>query len=364
MRLLIAGGGTGGHLYPGVAVAEELLARGGDNAVHFAGSATGIEARVLPRLGFQFTPVHCGPVVGRGAFGKVGALSRTALGVLDSLRVVARFRPDACLGVGGYASFPVAVAARMMMVKTAIQEQNALPGLANRALSTMAARIYTGDEAAGSQFAPAKTLITGTPLRNAFAEPFAYEPPSPGGPVRVLVLGGSQGAASLNRIVPKVLKMVDDEILEVRHQAGRGKAEDVRASYNGTAKVVVEEFIEDMAAAYEWAQIVIARAGALTLAELEGAGRPAVLVPFPHAAGGHQEANARAAELRGSAVCVSESELTAVGLADLVRGWIENPDVPTAMAHVAAETARREAAKLIVDDLLRLAGDTSKGKGG
>lgn len=357
MRLLVAGGGTGGHLYPGVAVAEELLARGG-HEVRFAGSKDGIEARLLPTLGLPFTPVRCGALVGKGIGGKVGGLASTLAGICDALGLIQSFKPDACLGVGGYASFPVAAAARMKGVFTAIQEQNATPGLANRALSKMAEKIYAGDEAAASVFPPEKTVVTGTPIRNGFAAPFPYDPPKPGTPTRVLVLGGSQGAAALNRIVPGALAKVETP-LEIRHQAGRGKAEGVVAAYAGREGVTVEEFIMDMAGAYSWAQVVIARAGALTIAELEGAGRPAILVPFPYAAANHQEANARAFMARGCGVCVIERELTVEGLAALVTSWIADPALSSGLAAKAASSARRDAARTIVDDLIA----SSSGRG-
>lgn len=357
MKLLVAGGGTGGHLYPGVAVAEELLSRGG-HEVRFAGSKNGIEARILPKLGLSFTPVRCGALVGKGIAGKVGGLASTLAGICDALGLIQSYKPDACLGVGGYASFPVAAAARMKGVFTAIQEQNATPGLANRALSKMAEKIYAGDDEAAKVFPPEKTMVTGTPIRNGFKAPFPYELPNPGAPTRVLVLGGSQGAAALNRVLPGALAKVSAP-LEIRHQAGRGKTDGVVAAYGGRKGVTVEEFIMDMAGAYEWAQVVVARAGALTLAELEGAGRPAILVPFPFAAANHQEANAIAFEKRGCGVCVLERGLTEQGLAELVSSWIENPALPAGCAAKAAESARRQAARVIVDDLL----SSSAGRG-
>ena len=354
MRLLIAGGGTGGHLYPGVAVAEELLARGG-HEVRFAGSAYGIEARVLPKLGLPFSPVRCGALIGRGMFAKTRAVVDTLLGIGDASAVIGSFKPDACLGVGGYASFPVAAAARMRRVPTAIQEQNASPGLANKILSRIAEKIYAGDEAAAQVFPREKTRVTGTPLRNQFKAPFPYEPPTPGNELRVLVLGGSQGAASLNRIVPEAMKLLDAPIA-VRHQAGRGKEESVKEAYGTMPGATVEAFIDDMAAAYAWSQLVVARAGALTLAELASAGRPAILVPFPHAAGNHQEANARAYEKTGSGLMLLERDLTAETLAAILRNWRDNPGTPEKMAGKAAAAARRDAARAIVDDLILLSG--------
>lgn len=354
MRLLIAGGGTGGHLYPGVAVAEELLGRG-NHEIMFAGSAAGIESRVLPRLGLPFTPVRCGALIGRGPLAKIKALAATLSGIGDSSSLIKKFRPDACLGVGGYASFPVALASKLKGIPTAIQEQNAQPGLTNKILSRVADRIYAGDAAAAAVFPAGKTSVTGTPLRNQFKEPFPYDPPSADRPLRLLVLGGSQGAASLNRVVPEALKLLGRPVT-VRHQAGRGKEEPVKEAYAGREGATVETFIEDMAGAYAWSQIIVARAGALTLAELASAGRPAILIPFPFAAANHQEANALAYEKTGAGVMITEKTLTPEGLAALLEKWTVNPEIPGETARRAAAGARRDSASVIVDDLIRLAG--------
>jgi UDP-N-acetylglucosamine--N-acetylmuramyl-(pentapeptide) pyrophosphoryl-undecaprenol N-acetylglucosamine transferase len=351
MRLLIAGGGTGGHLYPGVAVAEELLSRGPKHLVRFAGSAQGIEARVLPGLNLPFTPVRCGALVGKAVTDKVRGLGLAFAGIADARRLIQDFRPDACLGVGGYASFPVAVAARLSGVFLAIQEQNATPGLANRALSKLAQRVYASDEAAAGTFPAEKTVVTGTPLRNSLKAAFLYEMPSTDRPTRILVLGGSQGARSINQWVPEALSLLTYPV-EVRHQAGRDREDAVREAYGNRPGVTVEGFIEDMAAAYEWAQIVVARSGALTLAELAATGRPAILIPFPHAAGDHQTANARAVEKRKAAVCLLEKDFRPDRLARLVSRWIEEPALAAATAKAAADGTRRDSAARIVDDLI------------
>ncbi|MHB8765527.1 MAG: undecaprenyldiphospho-muramoylpentapeptide beta-N-acetylglucosaminyltransferase [Deferrisomatales bacterium] len=353
MRLLIAGGGTGGHLYPGVAVAEELLGRGPGHAVLFAGTDRGLEARVLPALGLPFAPVRASGFVGTGVAGALRGAARLALGFADAGRLITRFRPQACLGVGGYSSFPVVALAWLRGVPAAIQEQNARPGLANRALARVVGRIFAGDPAAAGQFPPARTRVTGNPLRRALATPAPYAAPAPGEPARLLVLGGSQGARFLNEAVPGAVAALGRPV-EVLHQAGRGKADAVTQAYRGLEGVRVVEFIDDMASAYGWAQVVTARAGALTLAELAAAGRPAVLVPFPHSAGGHQEANARAAEARGAARCLTEPGLTPEGLAQTLAALLADPGRLSAMAAAAAASARVNAAREIVDDLLEM----------
>ncbi|MBI5018003.1 MAG: undecaprenyldiphospho-muramoylpentapeptide beta-N-acetylglucosaminyltransferase [Deltaproteobacteria bacterium] len=354
MRLLIAGGGTGGHLYPGIAVAEELLGRGSGHSVLFAGTERGLEARVLPALGLAFEPLRARGLVGAGALGTVRALWAQALALADARRILDAFRPDACLGVGGYSSFPVVALAWLRRVPTAIQEQNARPGLANRVLARVVRRVYAGDEAAATLFPAEKVRVTGNPLRRALTAALPYASPRPNEPARLLVVGGSQGARALNEALPAALARISRP-LAVVHQAGRGNAADVSARYGDRADVSVVEFIDDMASAYGRAHLVIARAGALTLAELSSAGRPAVLVPFPFAAGGHQEANARAAEGRGAAVLILEPNLTPQGLAETLSALLAAGDRLTAMAAAAERSARRDAAAAIVDDLFRLA---------
>lgn len=354
MRLLVAGGGTGGHLYPGVAVAEELLARGGDHCVLFAGTQRGLEARVLPALGLSFAPVRARGLVGSGPVGMLRSLGTQFLGLADAVGLVRRFRPQACLGVGGYASFPVLAAGGLFGVPSAVQEQNATPGLTNRILGKWVARVYLGDAAAARHFSAAKVRSTGNPLRRVLRASTPYAPPTPGEPLRVLVLGGSQGARALNENVPGALALATCP-WEVLHQAGKGKAEAVGAAYGDRPGARVVEFLDDMASAYAWAQLVIARAGALTLAEVAAAGRPAVLVPFPYAAGDHQTANARAFEGRGAACTLAESDLSPVRLWETVRGLLDQPGRPAAMAAASDRAARRDAAAVIVDDLLLLA---------
>lgn len=354
MRLLVAGGGTGGHLYPGIAVAQELLSRGSDHSVLFAGTERGIEARAVPALGLPFAPIHARGLIGAGSLGKLRSLAAQALGLKDALGVLRSFRPNACLGVGGYASFPVLALGCLLGIPSAIQEQNAFPGLTNRVLGRLVRRIYAGDEAAAAHFPPGKVLVTGNPLRSALSEAAPYVPPGPGEAAKILVVGGSQGARALNELVPKAVAAADRP-LEVLHQAGRGKTAPVLALYAETPRVRVVEFIDDMAEAYAWAHLVVARAGALTLSELSSAGRPAVLVPFPHAAGGHQEANARAAETRGAAITLLEEGLTADRLWQTVRDLLEAPERLAALAGAAARSAKRDAARLIVDDLLTTA---------
>ena len=360
MRLLIAGGGTGGHLYPGIAVAEELLQRDSGHSVLFAGSGRGLEARVLPHLGLPFTAVRAAGLVGTGLRGALRSVAMLVLGFADAVRVLRGFRPQACLGVGGYVSFPVVALARLRGVPSAVQEQNAWPGLANRALARFIQRVYAGDPEAARHFPARKTRVTGNPLRRALSTAAPYAPPRSGDAARILVVGGSQGARALNEAVPAAIASLARPA-EVLHQAGPANAGAVEERYGGRPGVRVVGFIEDMESAYAWAHLVVGRAGALTVAELAAAGRPAILIPFPHAAGGHQEANARAAERRGAAVCILEAALKPEGgqrgrpLAGALEELLGEPDRLERMARAAADSARRDAAQVIVDDLIELA---------
>jgi UDP-N-acetylglucosamine--N-acetylmuramyl-(pentapeptide) pyrophosphoryl-undecaprenol N-acetylglucosamine transferase len=357
MKLLIAGGGTGGHLYPGVAVAEELLSRDPAHSVLFAGTNRGLEAKVLARLDFPFVAVRAAGLVGTGVRGTVRSVALLMLGLIDAVRILRRFRPQVCLGVGGYVSFPLVAVAWLLGVPSAVQEQNAWPGLTNRLLARVIQRVYAGDPGAVRHFPDRKTRLTGNPLRRVLAARFPYAPVGPEDPVRILVVGGSQGARVLNESVPAAVNNLGRRT-EVLHQAGRSGTDAVVKHYKDPQRVRVVEFIEDMAEAYSWAHLVVARAGALTVAELASAGRPAVLVPFPGAAGGHQEANARAAEHRGAAICLLQSELDVPargeGLARALKDLFAEPDVLGRMAEAAAVSARRDAAREIVDDLIVL----------
>lgn len=359
MRLLIAGGGTGGHLYPGIAVAEELLGRDRVHAVLFAGSSRGLEGRILPRLGFPFATVRAAGLVGTGVRGALRSLAVLALGLADAAQIVRKFRPEACLGVGGYVSFPVVALARLKGVPAAVQEQNARPGLANQVLARVIQRVYAGDPESARHFPARKTRVTGNPLRKSLSKAAPYVPPAAGQAVRILVVGGSQGARTLNQAVPPAVASLSRRT-EVLHQAGAGRVQEVEERYSGRDGVRAVEYIEDMESAYAWAHIVVGRAGALTVAEIAAAGRPAIFIPFPHAAGGHQEANARAAERRGAAICLVEAELKAPGVPDgkplaaLLESLLTDPERLSHMAEAAALSARREAAREIVDDLLEL----------
>ncbi len=361
MRLLVAGGGTGGHLFPGVAVAECWLAAGEDRAVAFAGTTRGMEARVVPELGHRFFAVRAGAVAGGGLLAKLASLGQVLLGMRDAGVVLRDFDPHVVLGVGGYASVPVMLRSVLARRPTAIQEQNAAPGLANRLLGPLVRRVFVSFESSLGHFPAGRAVLTGNPIRSSVLERLdetrrLRAAHGRSAALSVLVVGGSQGSRFLNEHVPAAIaewlkKRASATELrvapEIVHQTGAADEASTRARYQelGLAAQVVP-FIHDMGAAYGAADLVVARAGAGTLSELAAVGTPALLVPYP-LAGAHQEANARAYESLGAAVCVTQTEATAARLADEIGRLLDDNERRRRMAAAALAVARPRAAEQI-----------------
>jgi UDP-N-acetylglucosamine--N-acetylmuramyl-(pentapeptide) pyrophosphoryl-undecaprenol N-acetylglucosamine transferase len=363
VRLLIAGGGTGGHLYPGVAVAEEVIKRGGQ--VLFVGTSRGIEARVLPAAGYQLELLQISGLnrVGFGAF--LRGVGRLPVAFGRSLAILRRFRPDVVLGVGGYASGPLVMAAAITGRATAIQEQNSVPGFTNRVLGRLVGRVFTAFEAAANAFPARKIILTGNPVRESFFRTRAGAPavasvaiPQASGQ-RLLVLGGSQGSRAVSDLVLGAAEvLLRERGLTIVHQAGTADVERVTAAYAALGakdRVNVVSFIDDMVAAYRAADVVIARAGALTLAELAIAGRPAILIPLPTAADDHQSKNAADFAARGAALVLPQATTTGATLATELRGLLDDNNRRTQMAAAMAALAHPRAAAAVVDALQELA---------
>jgi UDP-N-acetylglucosamine--N-acetylmuramyl-(pentapeptide) pyrophosphoryl-undecaprenol N-acetylglucosamine transferase len=362
-RVLVAGGGTGGHLFPGIAVVEELRRRQPDLDVLFVGTERGIEARVLPERNERFIPLPVRPLVGRSKVELVRSLSLLPKSALSALACVRSFRPDVAIGLGGYAAGPILLAAAAQRVPTALLEQNAHVGLTNRMLAKTVGRAYLTFDQTLSSFGAARGRVLGNPVRRAFvdaARRAMHDPIGVESRARtVLVLGGSQGARSLNEKVPAALARAGLRGLGVRvvHQTGAAMVDEVAARY---AKLGLEAsvvpFIDDVASAYLDAALIVARAGATTLAELCAVGRASVLVPYPHAAADHQTKNALALEAAGAAIALGEADLSEVALADHVKTLLTHPERRRAMADAARRRGRPDAAAAIVDDLLSYLG--------
>ncbi|NBD14223.1 undecaprenyldiphospho-muramoylpentapeptide beta-N-acetylglucosaminyltransferase [Corallococcus silvisoli] len=353
MKVLIAGGGTGGHLFPGIALAEEVVTRHPNNEVVFVGTERGLEARVVPKEGYPLEFVKVQGLKGKGVVGLIKGLIALPLAFLASFRILSRQKPDVVVGVGGYASGPVVLAAWLMGIPTAIQEQNALPGLTNKILGRIVKVVFTSFEEARNHFPEAKVQMIGNPIRKKLMDNYlrssaAHEKFS------VLVFGGSLGARGVNTRVLDALDALGDvkEQISIVHQTGKLDLETVRKGYadKGFADVAtVVEFIDDMSSAYAKADLVICRAGATSLAELTVCKKPSILVPFPHATDNHQEVNARALVDAGAAVMFRESELTGQKLAETLRGLMTDPAKLKQMAKKAGILGRPAAAKELAD---------------
>lgn len=358
-RIMVAGGGTGGHLFPGLAVVEELRRRVPELDVRFVGTERGIEARILPARGEALDLLEVTPLKGQGVGARLKSFGRIPGAMKEARALMRAFDPDLVLGVGGYASGPVLLAASLSGRPTAVLEQNAHVGMTNRILSRFVDRAYLSFEQTEAVFGRAKSRITGNPVRHEFVEHARLALADPEGfearARTILVLGGSQGARKLNEDVPRALARAGLQAhgLQVVHQTGESMRDEVEATYRDlgiSANVVT--FIDDMARAYSNAALVVARAGATTLAELCAIGRPSILVPFPFAADDHQAKNAEALQAQGAAICIRESDLVVEELGDLVGELLGDSSRRREMAQAAREHGRPDAAAAIVDDLL------------
>lgn len=367
-RIIVAGGGTGGHLFPGIAVVEELRRRQPDVEVTFVGTEKGIEARVLPERGEHLELIDVAPLKGRTAAELMRSLSMLPGACSQAFGLIGKLEPDLVIGVGGYASGPMLLAAAARGVPTAILEQNAHVGLTNRLLAPLAGRAYVAWDEAAEQIGRRRAKLLGNPVRRAFvdaaraalADPDGFEARSR----KILVLGGSQGAKVLNETVPAALAELDlaSRGIEVVHQTGAAMQGAVEARYRelGVPAEVVS-FVDDMAKAYATAALVIARAGATTLAELCAIGRPSILVPYPYAADDHQARNAEALSRAGAAITIREPMLTLEKLAEEARALLDDAAARKRMADAARAHGKPDAAAAIVDDLFAwLGGPTER----
>lgn len=358
-RILIAGGGTGGHVYPGVAVAEEVLARNPEAQVLFVGGPTGLENRILPKLGYALETISVSRLKGGGIWGRLKGLFRLPVGIWQSWRVLRRAKPNVVLGVGGYASGPALLAAWLTRRPTAIQEQNATPGLTNRVLGKLVRQVFVGFEAAKARFKPKKTVFTGNPLRRSVADALVETGARPApaeGALRILIFGGSQGARFLNENVPPLVRALREArpelALTVTHQTGTADEAITRERYAQCGfEVRVTPFIHDMPAAYAAADLAICRAGALTVAELTAVGLPALMVPFPFAADDHQAANAKVLADAGAGRMVRQKDWQRDELVAWLAELSASPDRVVEMSRAAYGLARLDAARTVVDHL-------------
>ncbi len=361
MRIVITGGGTGGHLFPALAVHDALSRKHPVAQILFVGAAGGVEASILLRLGHAFHGLHVHQIIGKNWRGQAAGVLALPSVVGQASRLLREFGAQVVLGVGGYASFPTVLAARLRRIPIVIHEQNASPGLANRWLGKIASAVAVSFEAATAFFPAGRVTVTGNPVRDAIRRGDAGEARrrlalSPGR-FTVLIFGGSQGAHRINvgmvEALPRLLGV--RERIQFLHATGERDLPEVRQAYDqGGFQARVEAFFQDMATAYAAADFVIARAGASTIFELAAVGKPALLVPYPYAANDHQRLNAEALVQAGGAWTLPDHYCDGQRIAASVQAALEKPDVLGRMGEQARGLARPDAAERIVEMLERV----------
>ena len=358
LHWVIAGGGTGGHVTPALALGEVI--RGAGERVRFLGTRRGIETRLVPDAGFELVALDARPVVGRSLIGRARALLSLAGASLAARRELRSFGADLVVAVGGYASVPAALAAWTTRTPVVLVNTDATPGLANRLLARWARRIFVGFESAAAPLrrgpSDQRVRVSGVPLREGLRRQFARSAKSgerarSGGPLHLFVFGGSQGARQINEAMMEAAPHLEPEAILIVHQTGESDRDRVERAYRAAgfdAEVIV--FERNMPARYQWADLVLCRAGAISIAELALAGRPAVLVPLTHVGGGEQSANARELERAGGAVVLDSRDLCAQQLIDALRELCGDRSRLERMSAGAASLARPDAAEMIVSD--------------
>jgi UDP-N-acetylglucosamine--N-acetylmuramyl-(pentapeptide) pyrophosphoryl-undecaprenol N-acetylglucosamine transferase len=358
MTIVIAAGGTGGHLYPAVALAREFLRRDPTTKVLFVGTARGLESTVLAHEGFELALISAKPVMGKGLLGAVTGLCAMPVSLGQCMRILRTRRADLAIGVGGYTSPMMILAAALAGVARVILEPNANPGMANKAVGPFAQRVFLAFESAADSFTRSKVRVVGTPIRKAFLEGMQQSRGKPG-LFHLLIFGGSQGAKAINAAVVEGLPELMTQLppLTVTHQTGESDHARVAEAYRRAGiEAQVVPFLYDMPAALREADLVVARAGAMTVAELTACGKPAILIPLPSAIYDHQTRNARVMEAAGAAVVVPQSALTGSMLVRTVATILGDPERLRGMGAASLSMRRIDAAEVIVRECYALMG--------
>ncbi|NGZ06585.1 MAG: undecaprenyldiphospho-muramoylpentapeptide beta-N-acetylglucosaminyltransferase [Magnetococcales bacterium] len=358
-RLVLAGGGTGGHLFPALAVADAWEAGGGETL--FIGAEGGMECRLVPGRGKRLITLQVGRLQGKGIWTRIQTLLGLPAAIRAARQHLQAYAPHAVLGMGGYASAPTVLAARLLKIPTLLHEQNAIPGLTNRRLGRLANRVLTGFEQATGFFPAGQAIATGNPVGRDFPHPFP-EPPfrTPDMPLNLLIFGGSQGAHIFTAVVPEVILQLHQQGLHfrIRQQARPEDLEKVRRPYQQAGiPAEVEPFFADMVTAYREAHLVIARSGASSMAELALTGRAALLVPYPFAADDHQRANAHPLTAAGGAWTCLQPEFTVPWLLAFLKARHQDPAGLLATGNLARTLAKPRAAAEMVTAILQLLAD-------
>ena len=361
IKVLIAGGGTGGHLYPGIAIAEEIKSRFSNADIHFVGTSTGIESRVVPNLGYKLHLISIKGFKRKLDVSNLAFPFCLAVSFFQGVKLLNRLGPQAVVGTGGYVSGPILFLTAMYGIPTLIQEQNSLPGVTTRLLAYFVDRVHLSFKESAKYFSSHNKLrVTGNPVRSLknrkskinAKKLFNLDQGRP----TLLVFGGSQGARAINETMLKVVPIIlDRTLVQIIWGTGRPDYAQVKMEMNEYQdQVKILEYISDMNAAYAASDLVICRSGASTLAEITLCGKPSILIPYPHAAAGHQETNARALEKAGGAVVILQKDLEKTVLADKIIELLNNEKKRKEMGDAAKTTSYPNAAKEIVDSLLEI----------
>ena len=350
MRILIAAGGTGGHIYPGIAVANEALRRDPASEIGFVGTERGLEKRLVPASGFELSIIDSAGLKNVGLAARLRGLLILPKSLAEAQRLISSFRPDVVIGAGGYVSGPVLLTAALMRIPTLVMESNALPGFTNRRLARFVNKAAVSFEEALPYF-KGKGVVTGNPVRREFFEiPARQRDPNQ---FSILIFGGSQGARAINNAMTAALPLLEElkTRLRITHQTGEADFENVTAAYRaeGWDRANVTKYVDNMVNAFGEVDLVICRAGATTTAELIAAGKASVMIPFPLAADDHQRKNAEALQAVGGTKMILQADLSAERLAAEIRTLVAQPELVTAMEQSSRSLARGDAAAAVVD---------------
>jgi len=348
MKVIIAAGGTGGHIYPGIAVAKEILKRDAASEILFVGTSRGLENKIVPENGFRLSLINSAGLKNVGLMGKLKGLFILPKSFLEARTIIKSFKPDVVVGAGGYVSGPVLLMASLVRVPTLVMDSNALPGFTNRRLAPFITKAALTFEEALPYFGK-KGIVTGNPVRKEF---FDIQPKQRGEKINLLIFGGSQGARMINNAMVEALKDLSHDKLNVTHQTGEGDYETIRELYNRAGwgdTANVKPYISNMVDEFAKSDLIICRAGATSCAEIAAGGKAALLIPLPTAADDHQRKNAEALERAGAARMILQKDLSGEKLAKEITDLINAPDRISAMENAAKKMAKADAAEITVN---------------
>ncbi|MGI9056039.1 MAG: undecaprenyldiphospho-muramoylpentapeptide beta-N-acetylglucosaminyltransferase [Pyrinomonadaceae bacterium] len=355
MKVLIAAGGTGGHIYPGIAVAKEILRRDEKSEILFVGTSRGLETKIVPDTGFQLSLINSAGLKNVGFVGKLKGMAVLPKSFFEARALIKHFKPDVVIGAGGYVSGPVLLMASLMRVPTLVMDSNALPGFTNRQLARFVDKAALTFEEAVKYFG-AKGIVTGNPVRKEF---FEIEAKTRGAKLNIVLFGGAQGARAINNTMVDALKNLSEfhDRLSIMHQTGEADFERIREEYNraGFGDADVRPYISEMVEEFEKTDLIISRAGATTCAEVAAAGKAAIMIPLPTAADDHQRNNAEALQTAGAVRMILQSDLNGERLANEIIEFINAPEKIGEMEKAARKLARIDAAETTVDLIENLA---------